>query len=568
MKMAVRTAVALFALAAGACEPAWDPRHPRAGGPPPPRSLAPGDGEVVSGARPLFRWRLPRGVDGAELAICADRDCKKSVATVAAQGESATPPEDLPSGIYWWRLRAVAGGTPGWDWSPPVRLVLERKIGLAGRYVDVIMPEEQRALAERLVALGDRAIAYYSELLGRPLPDGHARVYFYLTMDELHDIELQWAGRRQPNHFPAYTMRGVGSHILLVPNVHRAQVDAPGHVEATLLHELAHAFEQKRVLLYHDQPPWLREGLADLLSEEALTPEHLPVVDRNDLLADRLHGVRRALDNGQFLHLDRLLDADDRLVREVNAGTWLFYSEAFSLMHFLDSPANPGRRAKLHAFIREVAAMRGFAAGFRIRRLFEQTFGDVPSLEREWIASVRADRVFPWSVRNAELRPLPDGGLLLESMGARRRGFALDTREAAGGGTRLEATVALGDGDAQQVELVFGHRGEDHLCGVSFFDDGRVSLWQIERGGFKVRTSSRRSPNPMVRGAAHRLTVDLAKDEVWARVDGREVLDVLVPEEPRGLWGFGTWDGRATFRDVKAGPIPREPPTPGPALAH
>lgn len=83
----------------------------------PARPLSPPSSALV-GARPLLRWELPPGTDGAAVELCADRDCARPIASLEAGGESARPESDLPRGPVFWRLRGRAGSVKGTVPSP------------------------------------------------------------------------------------------------------------------------------------------------------------------------------------------------------------------------------------------------------------------------------------------------------------------------------------------------------------------------------------------------------------------------------------------------------------------
>ncbi|MGO9837039.1 MAG: VCBS repeat-containing protein [Polyangiaceae bacterium] len=75
----------------------------------PPRLIAPLSTATVTSQRPTLRWHLADGSDGAQIDICRDRACATLVATFLAAGESATPPDPLRAGVYFWRAHGVVG---------------------------------------------------------------------------------------------------------------------------------------------------------------------------------------------------------------------------------------------------------------------------------------------------------------------------------------------------------------------------------------------------------------------------------------------------------------------------
>jgi hypothetical protein len=81
----------------------------------PPRPLAPLSTSIINGPRPHFRWELaPSGV-GAQVIVCGDRACsdasKKKVWSAA--GTELDAPEDLPPGVWFWKLVTTTAGTVG-----------------------------------------------------------------------------------------------------------------------------------------------------------------------------------------------------------------------------------------------------------------------------------------------------------------------------------------------------------------------------------------------------------------------------------------------------------------------
>lgn len=106
----IRAGLAL-ALLSG-CYP-WDDFEVRDPALEPPRPVAPPAGVRLTGMRPLFRWELPAGLDGAVIEVCADRACTEISRRFEATGDSAAPPDDLPRGTFYWRLRGKRGETIG-----------------------------------------------------------------------------------------------------------------------------------------------------------------------------------------------------------------------------------------------------------------------------------------------------------------------------------------------------------------------------------------------------------------------------------------------------------------------
>jgi hypothetical protein len=93
----------------------------------PPRPIAPLSTSRVTSHRPTFHWVLAGQDDGAQVDVCRDRACTRTVTTFSAKGTGAAPAEPLAPGVYYWRLHGTEGvltGTstgPVWELTVPVR---------------------------------------------------------------------------------------------------------------------------------------------------------------------------------------------------------------------------------------------------------------------------------------------------------------------------------------------------------------------------------------------------------------------------------------------------------------
>jgi hypothetical protein len=78
-----------------------------------PRPVAPVGVSFLTSRRPTFRWALGGGADGARVEVCRDRACTAIVASFDAPGDQGSPPDELPAGVVFWRLRGMHGGAAG-----------------------------------------------------------------------------------------------------------------------------------------------------------------------------------------------------------------------------------------------------------------------------------------------------------------------------------------------------------------------------------------------------------------------------------------------------------------------
>jgi hypothetical protein len=79
----------------------------------PPRPVAPLSTATVSSDRPLFRWALGDGTEGAAIEICRDRAFTVQCQTVQAEGAQGRAERALERGVWFWRLRRWSEGQVG-----------------------------------------------------------------------------------------------------------------------------------------------------------------------------------------------------------------------------------------------------------------------------------------------------------------------------------------------------------------------------------------------------------------------------------------------------------------------
>jgi hypothetical protein len=71
--------------------------------------LAPISALRVTSGRPWIRWAARSGVHEVRVEVCATRDCARPVLSWDATGTSTRVPTELAPGVYYWRVRELAG---------------------------------------------------------------------------------------------------------------------------------------------------------------------------------------------------------------------------------------------------------------------------------------------------------------------------------------------------------------------------------------------------------------------------------------------------------------------------
>lgn len=89
----------------------------------PPRLIFPLSTQRVTSRRPTLLWELAPGTTGARVEICRDPCCATPITAYDVEGTQGRPPEPLPPGVVFWRMRGRSGTTLGrttsftWEFS-------------------------------------------------------------------------------------------------------------------------------------------------------------------------------------------------------------------------------------------------------------------------------------------------------------------------------------------------------------------------------------------------------------------------------------------------------------------
>jgi hypothetical protein len=434
-------------------------------------------------------------------------------------------------------------------------------VEVKGRRISVFAPGEERAAAKRIADMGDAQIARMAEDLGLALPATRFKIFLYATEEEYAAAEEpRTHGVFRKNLAFTYA-RDAEVHMVFQPRPGRGGEggDAPGMLEALAMHELAHALQYKTVASYDEQPAWLSEGVADLMSERALAGGDRSLIGTVPWYADFYHDVGEAIDIGTFVPLERLLaegvQVDDDQDRQVRYGT------SYALVRLLDDPSSDERRARFRAFLREVSQYRpGEDVANRVNVRFRELFGtpvkggegvaSLIRLERDLVASVKRAELFPWQTLYKDVRATSDGWIIMDSF-PRSSAVALSSAPPLAGRAVIRAKVVIADGPGRQADIIFGYRARNDFYKLAFGSEGFVSLLRFD-GEWRRIAQATVAPELLAPGAPHDLEVAIDVARLAAKVDGRPVFKFTIRDRTfgAGRFGIGAYDGRALFRDV------------------
>ncbi len=131
-----------------------------------PRLLAPRSLGVFAGLRPTFRWTAVPGVSASQIEICHDSGCTAVITQGTVSGTVFTPTIDLPPGVVFWRVTALAGGTSSRE-STVWALVLPHRDGGTPGSRGTMVDLNADGRADLVVAIETPSTVVLSALLGR-----------------------------------------------------------------------------------------------------------------------------------------------------------------------------------------------------------------------------------------------------------------------------------------------------------------------------------------------------------------------------------------------------------------
>lgn len=434
-------------------------------------------------------------------------------------------------------------------------------IEIKGKYMVIHAPAAEKASAERLAKLGDRALELYAKDLGAAVPKEPFRVFLYGTIKEYEAAEdARTHGVFKGNL--AYTHRDTCDVLMYIqPRPGRAANGDEGMMEALFAHELCHALQYRLFPPYDEIPNWLSEGISDAWSERALSRGDALLADKSPWYASFLLDVHDAIDDGRYIGFEKL--TNEVIVGHDFAYRQLRYAECFAFVRMLDSPAkeNAARRAKFRAFLKEIYGWQKTdpdAFKKKVNDRFAEVFGPLEKLQRELVKKILAEDAFPWHILSREIRAVPDGSLCAEAF-PESTSLAFSAKDPVEPLVKVQAEAEVGP-DTRQVNVAFSYRSRNDYYMVAFGvvnGGGYCTLMHYVGNGKYDQLKSMPVDAAALAAGKHQLRLDIDVDRIWAKLDGKVVLDHVLPDGnfPKGRWGLGVYDGRVIFRNAEAIPV-------------
>jgi hypothetical protein len=267
-----------------------------------PRPVSPSSGGRVTSRRPPFRFRLAERTDGARVEVCRDRACGTVLLSLDAAGETVVPPDDLPPGRVYWRLRGRRGELVGSETSATWPLVVSPRSAPVTTTWGAASDVDGDGYADLVVGAGaarngtGRVYVYQggssgvatSPTLVLEAPDGPNSTFGYAVQvagdvdgdgyvdilvgatgadDGKGRVYLYRGGPHGLERAPTYTMRhlekgGIGS--VLSGNI---DVDGDGFADVVIGAPHGHDDRTGCVYVYHGAPGGFSTTLTDILCE-------------------------------------------------------------------------------------------------------------------------------------------------------------------------------------------------------------------------------------------------------------------------------------------------------------
>jgi len=275
-----------------------------------------------------------------------------------------------------WRVTDADG--KAWLGPPTTHTYADDRLDwrtLEGDLVRVHWYEGGAAFGRRALAIGDKAVADTSALLGVTETEP---IDFYIYADQDKFYDALGPGTREnvggQAHAEIRTM-----FALITPG----EIDA-SWVEVVVPHELTHlVFATATDNPFHEPPHWLNEGLAVYLSEGYTSS------DRS--------AVERVAKDGTIIPLEGL------------AGAFPTTFERFTLA-YAESTSAVDQIIKTYGREALVALIRSYATGVTDDEAFKAALGvDTAAFEREWLSSLGAIAPVRHGPQPAPPGPMPEG---------------------------------------------------------------------------------------------------------------------------------------------------------------
>jgi hypothetical protein len=222
-----------------------------------PRPVGPPSASFSTTRVPTFRWQLGAGSDGARVEICTERACTRVVASFDVHGESGAPPQGLPVGVVFWRLRGMAGSAVGSAVSPTW---------------EVGVPSQSAPVASTWGAMSDGNGDGYGDVI---VADSDA-------FTETQHVYVHLGGPSGPSRTPSAVLSSASPQIHYGASVASAgDVDGDGYPEL-----LVGSPGEDRVYVYAGGPSGYAEPPAVALVGQAMTAFGLAVSGAGDVNGD------------------------------------------------------------------------------------------------------------------------------------------------------------------------------------------------------------------------------------------------------------------------------------------
>jgi hypothetical protein len=328
---------------------------------------------------------LPAGVQRIEIVIRTEGDDGSDVADViAAPGSTSTlkyelgisPGQVIPNTLLHVRFRVtLADGALETGPETSVRYADTRFDWktLTGEVVRVHWVEGDEAFGRRALAIGDKAVADASALLGVTETEP-VDFFIYPDPNSFRDV----LGPATRENVGGVAFPGIRT---LLTNITPDQVNDPW-VGIVVPHELTHlVFGTATDNPYHSPPHWMNEGLAVYLSQG------FDSSDRN--------GITGAVRDGSLMPLPSL----DGQFPTAGDRFGLAYSESVSAIDFM---------VRKYGRDTLVGLIRSYAQGRTDDEAFKAAIGvDVEGFEAAWLADIGAAAPSPFGPQPAPAGKLP-----------------------------------------------------------------------------------------------------------------------------------------------------------------
>jgi hypothetical protein len=444
-------------------------------------------------------------------------------------------------------FRAAA---PNKNRTRPAEIILLNASVVSGKHAIVHVPAKWANIALQLVSEADYCIDFYAKRLKVETPNG-INIYVF---DDLKDYELadslDTGGKYKQNR--AFSKFG-RVYIYAAGYPEDPVIDGAGFLEMVLAHELCHAVMYKSFPAAPSIPVWLREGISESWSEDAMSSSH-PELKKSIYFSRKSARAKRALLSGKLESLQEL--ADPKLSFSDNIQQR--YAEAYMLTSMLQSRDHqfqlPDSRQQvdLPTFLRNVLSLPKSSVNTEIMNscLIGKPGSELSqNTQNDFENYIKSSPTPEWIdfFSSQDVHRAADGGIVVASNTKRTTCVLRNTDPLLA--SKIDAVVTVSPAGDRQVDLLFAGDLKASKAMVICINPRDIYLQEYDK---KWEILAKRDlPKDSFLPGKHVIQVVVGKNNTTVQLDKTPAISFPLNRPGKGMWGIGCYNSLITFNKIE-----------------